>query len=85
WQHTGNIRRITLLVLMALQTSMATYFMSDVLPYHGTKPLEMVVLFLFGLLFLWVSAGFWTAMTGFLLLMRGDDKYLISHEKAGHT
>ncbi|MBP0597728.1 glucans biosynthesis glucosyltransferase MdoH [Herbaspirillum sp. LeCh32-8] len=84
WQHTGNIRRITLLILMVLQTSMATYFMSDVLPYHGTKPLEMLVLGLFALLFLWVSAGFWTAMTGFLVLMRGDDEYLISHEKAGN-
>lgn len=84
WQRSGNVRRITLLVLMVLQTSMATYFMSDVLPYHGTKPLEMLVLGLFALLFLWVSAGFWTAMTGFLVLMRGDDEYLISHEKAGH-
>ncbi|MFL9922849.1 glucans biosynthesis glucosyltransferase MdoH [Herbaspirillum lusitanum] len=83
WQHRGNMRRITLLVLMVLQTAMATYFMSDVLPYHGTKPLEMLVLGLFALLFLWVSAGFWTALTGFLLLMRGDDEYLISHEKAG--
>ncbi|EJN09361.1 glucans biosynthesis glucosyltransferase MdoH [Herbaspirillum sp. YR522] len=83
WQRSGNVRRITLLVLMVLQTSMATYFMSDVLPYHGTKPLEMLVLGLFALLFLWVSAGFWTAMTGFLVLMRGDDEYLISHEKSG--
>ena len=83
WQRSGNVRRITLLILMVLQTSMATYFMSDVLPYHGAKPLEAVVLGLFALLFLWVSAGFWTAMTGFLVLMRGDDEYLISHEKAG--
>nr|WP_221196903.1 MULTISPECIES: glucans biosynthesis glucosyltransferase MdoH [unclassified Herbaspirillum] len=83
WQHSGNVRRLVLLVLMLLQTVMATYFMSDVLPYHGTKPLEMLVLGLFAILFCWVSAGFWTAMTGFLVLLRGDDPYLISHEAAG--
>lgn len=83
WQHNGNVRRLVLLTLMLLQTVLATYFMSEVLPYHGTQPLEMLVLGLFALLFCWVSAGFWTAMAGFLVLMRGDDPYLISHEEAG--
>ena len=83
WQHSGNVRRITLLLLMLMQTALATYFMSEVLPYHGEKPLEMVILALFALLFCWVSAGFWTAMTGFLVLMRGTDPYLISREAAG--
>jgi len=83
WQHSGNVRRLVLLSLMLLQTVLATYFMSEVLPYHGTKPLEMLVLILFAILFCWVSAGFWTAMAGFLVLMRGDDPYLISHEAAG--
>jgi len=83
WTHSGNVRRVVLLILMLMQSALATYFMSDVLPYHGEKPLEMVILGLFGLLFCWVSAGFWTAMTGFLVLMRGDDPYLISHEQAG--
>jgi len=83
WQGSGNLRRVVLLALMLLQTGLATYFMSDVLPYHGTKPLEMLILVLFAILFCWVSAGFWTAMAGFLVLMRGDDPYLISHEVAG--
>jgi membrane glycosyltransferase len=83
WQRSGNFRRIVLLILMLMQSALATYFMSDVLPYHGQKPLEMLILGLFGLLFCWVSAGFWTAMTGFFVLMRGDDPYLISHEAAG--
>ena len=83
WQHSGNVRRLVLLSLMLLQTVLATYFMSEVLPYHGTKPLEMLVLGLFSLLFCWVSAGFWTAMAGFLVLMRGDDPHLISHEESG--
>lgn len=78
----GNLRRIVLLMLMLAQTAMATYFMSAVLPYHGDKPLELVTLGLFALLFCWVSAGFWTAMAGFLVLMRGSDRYVISREEA---
>jgi len=78
----GNLRRIVLLLLMLAQTAMATYFMSAVLPYHGDKPLELVTLGLFALLFCWVSAGFWTAMAGFLVLMRGTDRYVISREDA---
>ncbi|MFC5474929.1 glucans biosynthesis glucosyltransferase MdoH [Paraherbaspirillum soli] len=78
----GNMRRIVLLILMLAQTALASYFMSAVLPYHGAKPLEMVTLGLFALLFCWVSAGFWTAMAGFLVLMRGTDRYVISREDA---
>ena len=39
--------------------------MIDVLPYHGTQPLEIAILVLFAILFGWVSAGFWTALAGF--------------------
>lgn len=54
--------------------------MSAVLPYHCAKPLGMLTFGLFGLLFFWVSAGFWTAMADFLVLMRGTDRYVISRE-----
>ncbi|MGS0740765.1 glucans biosynthesis glucosyltransferase MdoH [Glaciimonas sp. GG7] len=80
--HNGNLRRIVLIALMLAQTVLATYFMSTVLPYHGTKPMEMLTLALFAILFCWVSAGFWTAMAGFLVLMRGTDRYIISREEA---
>lgn len=74
----GGLRRLVLLFLMIGQTALATFYMSRVLPYQGTTPLEMGLLALFALLFCWVSAGFWTAMTGFLLLVTGKDQYLIS-------
>jgi membrane glycosyltransferase len=79
WQHLGNIRRIVLLTLMLSQTGVATYFMRTVLPYQGTAKLEMLLLAMFAVLFCWVSAGFWTAMAGFLVLIRGDDAFAISH------
>ncbi len=82
-QHPkGHLRRFVLLSLMLLQTALATYFMSTVLPYHGTKPVEMLTLAFFAVLFCWVSAGFWTAMMGFLVLLRGTDRYVISREEA---
>jgi membrane glycosyltransferase len=84
WQFQGNLRRFTLLLLMLAQTGVATYFMSKVLPYQGTALLEMVLLALFAILFCWVSAGFWTALAGFLLIARGTDRFLISRSKDSH-
>ncbi|GAC1412132.1 MAG: glucans biosynthesis glucosyltransferase MdoH [Burkholderiaceae bacterium] len=78
WQHLGNIRRLTLLVLMLAQTILATYYMSFVLPYQGSTALERVLLAMFAVLFCWISAGFWTAMTGFLVLVRGKDIFGVS-------
>ena len=77
-QHHGNVRRTVLLALMLAQTAVATYTMSKVLPYQGETLLEVALIALFALLFCWVSAGFWTAMAGFLVLMRGKDPYAIA-------
>jgi membrane glycosyltransferase len=66
--------------LMLGQTAVATYFMSKVLPYQGKDEWEWALLALFALLFCWVSAGFWTAMAGFLVLLRGGDRYAISSD-----
>lgn len=85
WQRTAAIRRTALLVLVVLQTVFATDFMAGVLPYHGRQPLELGILALFAILFLWVSAGFWTAMAGFVLQLRGRDRYAIaSRASASH-
>ena len=51
----------------------------QVLPYV----LQTTILILFGILFCWVSAGFWTALMGFLELLTGRDKYRISGASAG--
>ena len=78
WQGLGSVRRLTLLTLMLVQTGFATYYMRTVLPYQGKAWLEMLLLAMFAVLFCWVSAGFWTAMTGFLVLLRGNDRFAIS-------
>ena len=40
--------------------------------------LEAIIIVLFAVLFCWVSAGFWTAITGFLLLAFHGDRFVIS-------
>jgi len=82
WNPSGRVRRIVLLMLMLGQTALATWMMREVLPYHGGKPLEFLMLALFALLFCWVSSGFWTALAGFFVQLRGGDKYLISRRMA---
>ena len=78
WRLAGSRRRLSLLFLVIVQTVIATYYMRGVLPYQGTQILEVGILILFALLFGWVSAGFWTAMMGFLQLLKGRDRYSIS-------
>ncbi|MDX3904770.1 MAG: glucans biosynthesis glucosyltransferase MdoH [Pigmentiphaga sp.] len=78
WKAAGRLRRMILLVAVLVQTSVATWYMKAVLPYQGGQILEIAILLLFALLFCWVSAGFWTALMGFLQLLMGRDRYSIS-------
>jgi len=80
--HYGKMRRLLLLVLVLLQTGLATWFMGKVLPYQGKNLPEAALLALFAILFCWVSAGFWTALAGFLVMLRGTDRFLISRHAA---
>jgi membrane glycosyltransferase len=82
WHRAATLRRTVLLVLVLGQTALATQFMIWVLPYHGSQPLEVALLALFAVLFAWVSAGFWTAIMGFVALLCGGDRYAISRTAA---
>jgi membrane glycosyltransferase len=57
---------------------LATWAMMEILPYKGTRALEIAILAVFVILFAWISSGFWTALAGFFLLARGRDKYAVS-------
>ena len=62
-------------MLVMGQTWLASDFMArGVLPYHGQQPLELAILFVFAILFAWISAGFWTALAGFATLALGRDR-----------
>ncbi|MGA6098907.1 glucans biosynthesis glucosyltransferase MdoH [Stutzerimonas marianensis] len=105
WRRVAAVRRTVLLLLMLIQTAVATWHMKSVLPYQGwalvdlqevyQQPLQesarqilpyvvqTSILMLFALLFCWVSVGFWTALMGFIQLLRGRDRYNISATTLG--
>ena len=82
WHRAGWVRRLILLTLILSQSVAATYFMIAVLPYHGRQGLEIAVLAIYAILFGWVSAGFWTAIMGFWVLLTGGDRWAISRSAA---
>src|SRR5439155_15460113 len=77
------LRRVALLVLVAFGAVVGTDTMTDVLPKHGGTPLEQGLLILFGVLFAWISAGFWTGVMGAWVLLRGHfgggDRSAVTH------
>ena len=74
----GQRRRFVLLALSLAPAVYATYVMSGLLPQEASSPAEMALLAVFAILSCWLAAGFWTAMMGFVVLLRGGDRHLIS-------
>ena len=76
--RAASRRRMVLLALSLAPAFYATSVMSGVLPTGINDDLHTAILALFALLSSWVAAGFWTAMAGLLVLLRGGDRFLIS-------
>ena len=83
----GRRRRFVLLSLSLGPALYATYVLSGLLPKVVTANEtvdtaiawgESGLLVSFALLTCWLAAGFWTAMMGFFVLLRGGDRHLIS-------
>ena len=64
-------RRITFFTLVFLLTSLATWFMADLLWRDGMEAIEWVVLGLFVILFAHIAVGFSTALLGLYVLIEG--------------
>ncbi len=60
-------------------TSMATWFMADLLWRDGLSGLEIALLVLFVILFAHVAAGFCTALVGFYVINRGGDSSRVTN------
>ncbi|HEX7382112.1 MAG TPA: glucans biosynthesis glucosyltransferase MdoH [Nevskiaceae bacterium] len=80
WKGAGRRRRFLLTLLIVGQTYLASYYLTAVLPYHGTTGLELAELAIYAVLFAWISFGFWTAMMGFASLLLGRDRYNIERD-----
>ncbi len=59
-------------------TSLATWFMADLLWHDGISALEIALLGLFVILFAHIAAGFCTALVGFYVINRGGDSSRIT-------
>jgi len=67
-------RRLVLLFLVLLGAYTGTQAMAEVLPERGAALAERGLLVLFGILFAWISAGFWTGVMGVGVLLFGRGK-----------
>ncbi|MCF4150960.1 glucans biosynthesis glucosyltransferase MdoH [Dethiosulfovibrio sp. F2B] len=83
WYRSAAWRRALLLALILFPTAAACRTMASVLPSKGGTPLEVLLLILFGVLFAWISVGFWTAFMGFVLLLAGKNRYSPSNHCRG--
>ena len=68
-------RRILFLLLIIVPTVFCSGYMAYLLPHQGSTTLELVVLILFTILFVWISMGFWTAVVGFFVLLRRVNRF----------
>ncbi|MDQ6680899.1 MAG: glucan biosynthesis glucosyltransferase H, partial [Pseudomonadota bacterium] len=64
------LRRLMLFGFVVLGAGFGTHAMARVLPQGGAAWAEQALLVLFGLLFAWISAGFWTGVMGAWVLLR---------------
>ena len=79
----GRRRRFVLLALSLAPAMYATYLLSGLLPNEASSIAEKALLAVFAVLSCWLAAGFWTAMMGFAVLVRGGDRHLVSRAAAG--
>ena len=75
WRSRAIFRRTLVFLLVLGQTLAAGYVLLAVLPYHGSTWVEKAIVAVAATLFIWISAGFWMAVTGFLIRRLGGDKY----------
>lgn len=62
-------RRVIYFGLVLLTTFGAMSLLRSAFQEGGTTPLEFILLLLYAVLILWISASFWTAAIGFILLL----------------
>ena len=69
WRRSALWRRCLFLSLIVVPSVLAADYMSALLPHQGGAPVELLLCALFGVLFAWISTGFWTALFGFFVLL----------------
>jgi len=78
WERAARRRRLFIFALILLTTAVACSSMADLLPHRGASLLEKGIVAVFGILFAWISIGFWEAVGGLFTLAIGRDRYAIT-------
>jgi membrane glycosyltransferase len=76
WRRQAAQRRTALIILVAAQTSLATWSLARTFPYSELTHLEWAILGLFAILFSWISFSFWSNIAGFGALWRRKIKVI---------
>ena len=66
-------RRVLFFGLTFMTSLFLTGLMWDILRANGFTGLEKTGLVLFFILITWITGAFWTALIGFVILLRGRD------------
>lgn len=78
WNRSGYLRRFMLAILVLVPSIVAGVTFLGTLPGRVWLPADLALAIFFGALFGWISLGFWTAVFGFLVQLRGGDGYAIT-------
>jgi membrane glycosyltransferase len=81
WRRAGHWRRALFLALTLLTAGAATAMMGDILAANGLTFLKRAGLVLFYILFVWITGAFWTALAGFIVRLRGGDRFALKPEE----
>jgi len=73
-QPRVHLRRAVFFGLTLLTSGLASLTFEDILSADGLAPLEAVALVLFFVLFTWIAGAFWTAVAGFVIRLRREDR-----------
>ncbi len=73
WQLSAWWRRTLFIGVVLTQTLVGAWTMLSILPYHGNGLLELSLLGIYAVLFGWISAGMWMAISGFAVRALGGD------------
>ena len=78
WRRSGSRRRSALLFLVLSPTITSSYTMARLLPERASLVLDALLVAVFGILFAWISVGFWAFMGGLFVLLTKRDRFRVS-------
>ncbi len=81
WRKIASRRRLLLLILVLTPALVAASVMGALLPHRGTTILEASIIFVYCILFIWISLGLWTALAGFWTLLKKDDRFAVTRSR----